>query len=408
MDNQPGEIKKQLITYQQQVRQELDEILSYWVQNTPDDLQGGFKGRIDENNNAVPGAPKGVVLNGRILWVFSSAYTITKDPLHLQMADRAFNYIRQYFIDEAYGGVYWSVDAAGSPLDTKKQIYALAFTLYGCSAYHSVSLNANAKNIAIRLFKTIEQYSYDDKYTGYLEAFTKDWQPIGDLRLSAKDANEKKSMNTHLHVLEAYTALYKIWPDEKLQQQQLKLINNFTRFIIDDNTSHLKLFFDETWVSKSTIISYGHDIEAAWLLLEAAEVLGDATLIKEVQSIAVNITAAAAEGLDEDGGLWYEYEPDNNHLIKEKHWWVQAEAMIGFFNDWQITANLDSLQKSINAWIYIGHFIKDKQYGEWYWGRNGQNEVMPQQDKAGIWKCPYHNARACMEIINRVNSHLNF
>ena len=396
-------IKALLHAYHAEVKGELKLILYYWANNTIDNINGGFTGQIDENNVPHPDMPKGAVLNSRILWAFSSAFTLINDAGYLDMAAVAFKYITNYFIDKKYGGVYWTVDAAGLPLDTKKQIYALAFAIYGCSAYYVASNNEEAKNAAISLFATIEKYSFDDVHTGYMEAFTKEWQPMHDLRLSDKDANEKKTMNTHLHVLEAYTALYRIWPDEKLKERLVSLINNFIQYIVDNTTGHLILFFDEAWHRKSEVISYGHDIEAAWLLVEAAEVAGDVLLIEQVKAIAVKISAAATEGLDKDGGLWYEFEPSSHHLIKEKHWWVQAEAMVGFLNHWQLTHDETYLQRSLLSWHYVRSFIKDKTYGEWLWGRNADGTIMKGQDKVGIWKCPYHNARACIEIIKRID-----
>ncbi len=397
---------KFLTNYHNEVKIELGEILDYWINNTPDAVNGGFIGRIDENNNRFPDAPRGAVLNARILWAFSAGYAQTHNPEHLLFAKTAFNYLTANFIDKKYGGVYWTVDEKGEPLDTKKQIYALAFTIYACSACYKISDNEAAKNAAIELYRTIEEHSFDIKNTGYLEAFTRDWQPMDDLRLSDKDANEKKTMNTHLHVLEAYTTLYQVWPDEKLKAQIKSLIQNFTEHIVDAETGHLVLFFDEQWNRKSDIISYGHDIEAAWLLLEAAEAINDAALITSVKKLSIKIATAAAEGLDEDGGMWYEYEPAKNHHIKQKHNWVQAEAMVGFFNQWQLTNNEAYLQKSGRSWQYANTFIKDKVYGEWFWGRNNDGTIMKGQDKVGIWKCPYHNSRACIEIIKRTTSYL--
>lgn len=397
--------KKDLLTeYSIEMRAELDAILSYWTTNACDNVNGGFVGRIDENNINFPDAPKGSVLNSRILWAFSSAYTAINNEQYLQLAKVAYNYIANNFIDKNYGGIYWSVNAKGEPLDSKKQIYALAFTIYACSAYFKAGNIEASKTIAIELYKTIEQYSYDTEFTGYLDAFTRDWKTLDDLRLSAKDANEKKTMNTHLHVLEAYTALYRIWPDTILKDKIILLIKNFTDHIIDTHNHHLVLFFDEQWNPRSTTVSYGHDIEAAWLLLEAAEAVQDKALIEVIKKIAIKIADAAAQGLDKDGGLWYEYEPASDHFIKEKHSWVQAEAMIGFFNSWQLTSDELYLNKSLKAWQYVKEFIKDKNFGEWYWGINADGTVMQGQDKAGTWKCPYHNSRACIEIINRIKA----
>ena len=395
-------IDKLLPDFRNELKIELDEILAYWIRHTKDSVHGGFVGKIDEDNIVHTETAKGAVLNCRILWAFSAAFKVTKNADHLLFASNAFEYITTYFIDKVNGGVFWTVDAFGQSLDTKKQIYALAFAIYGCSAYYEASKNEQAKIIAIELFETIEKYSFDITETGYLEAFTIDWKPIEDLRLSNKDANEKKTMNTHLHVLEAYTTLYKIWPDPKLKGQIVNLIKNFTQHIIDAETGHLILFFDEKWNSRSGIISYGHDIEAAWLLLEAANVTEDILLINEVKEWTIKISVAAAEGLDIDGGLWYEMDTATKHFIKEKHSWVQAEAMVGFLNSWQITGDRTYLQKALSSWQYVKNQIKDTTYGEWFWGRNEDGSIMKNQDKVGIWKCPYHNTRACIEIINRI------
>lgn len=400
MDNN---ISSLLTVYRNAVKKELKEILTYWIKNTKDTLNGGFIGQIDENNFSHPDAPKGAVLHCRILWAFSEAYKVDPDPEYLQMAGIAFKYIADYFVDKNNGGIYWSVTAGGQPLDTKKQVYAIAFAVYGCAVYFDAGKNIAAKELAIQLYETIEKYSFDAKHQGYLEAFDKDWKLIADLRLSQKDANEKKTANTHLHILEAYTSLYKIWPDTRLKQQLENLTGNFINIIIDPETGHLKLFFDECWNSKSTLISYGHDIEAAWLLLDAATATGNKILIQQVKNTVVKVAVAATRGLCTDGSLWYEKDPALNELIKEKHWWVQAEAMVGFFNHWQITGDESFLKKSYQSWLYIEAFIKDKTYGEWLWGRNEDGSIMQGQDKVGMWKCPYHNARACMEIIKRIN-----
>ncbi len=394
--------KKLLTVYQNEVREELNEILTYWAGNTHDTMNGGFIGRIDENNVPHHDAPKGVVMNARILWAFSSGYQLTQNGDHLYIARIAFEYFKTYFIDREYGGVYWTVDAKGQPLETKKQVYAVAFAIYACSEFYIASKNESAKETAIQLFTTLEKYCFDAEQTGYFEAFAENWQPMDDLRLSEKDANEKKTMNTHLHVLEAYSNLYKIWPDKKLKVQIENLLKNFSDHFVDKKTGHLKLFFDENWHTKSGIISYGHDIEAAWLLMEAAETINNQLMVDDIKKLSIKISAVSARGLDNDGGLWYEYDGINQQMNKEKHWWVQAEAMVGFLNHWQLTNEDIYLQRSLNSWNYTKEFIKDKVFGEWLWGRTGDGRVMPNQDKAGLWKCPYHNSRACIEIAKRL------
>jgi mannobiose 2-epimerase len=386
--------------YRTEMAEELSSILDYWINNTVDEKQGGFFGTIDNGNTADPASPKGVVLNSRILWTFSAAYLRDKNQSWLNMASRAYNYIVNHFIDRKHGGVYWSVDNKGAMLDGRKQIYGLAFAIYGLTEYYKATKEEMALHIAENLYKQIEKYSYDHKHGGYLEAFTQGWKIQDDLRLSEKDENEKKTMNTHLHIIEAYTNLYTILPDQKLKESIGKLLQVFDRYMIDERTYHLNLFMEENWKVKSSLISYGHDIEAAWLLLESAELSHNTDHIDRFKELSIRLADAAAEGLDKDGGLWYEFEPAQNHLIKEKHSWPQAEAIVGFFNAYQLTGNDKYLHYSINSWEFVKKYIKDKNKGEWFWGVNGDYSLM-QKEKAGFWKCPYHNARACMEILKR-------
>lgn len=397
-------MQNELDNYKSEMQQELENILSYWVNYSVDVQYGGFAGKIDNDNNVDTEAPKGSVLNSRILWSFSSAYNLTNKVQYLQMGERAFKYICNYFIDKKHGGVYWTVDYKGNPLDTKKQFYAFSFAVYGLSEYYRASKDEEAKKLSVELYNAIVEHSYDKVHGGYIEALTRDWKPIDDLRLSAKDANEKKSMNTHLHVLEGFANLYRIWPDETLKQRIAELINIFLDRIIDAKTNHLILFFADEWTPRSSVLSYGHDIEAAWLVQEAAEVIHDEALIEKVKERSIKIADAAAKGLDSDGGLWYEYDGKEKHLIKEKHWWPQSEAMVGFFNVWQITQDESYLKKSLNSWQFVKNYVLNKEKGEWYWGITDTYSVMQGRDKVGIWKCPYHNSRACMEIIKRITA----
>lgn len=397
-------LKDQLTAFSNELTDELKNILSYWLNYTVDEVNGGFWGKIDNDNQVTAYAAKGSVLNARILWSFSAAYNQNPDEAYLRAAGRAYDYIKTCFVDNEFDGVYWSVDYKGGKLDTKKQVYANAFVIYALSEYYIASRLETVKEEAINLYRLLVTKSYDQDKTGYLEAFTQDWQPLGDLRLSAKDANEKKTMNTHLHVLEAYTNLYRIWPDDGLKQHIETLINNFFDHFIDTETGHLILFFDEDWNPRSDTVSYGHDIEATWLLLEAAEVIGNNEMIAKINNVCIAIAEATTQGLDTDGGLWYEYEPAEDHLIKEKHWWVQAEAMVGFYNTWQVSGNEKYLQLALDNWAFVKDKILDKQNGEWFWGIKADGSIMPGEDKAGLWKCPYHNSRACIEIIKRIKT----
>jgi len=397
-------IQNILQDYRKEMQDELAAILHYWQLYTVDNTNGGFFGKVNNINEPDAAAGKGIVLHARILWTFSAAYSLTNDRDQLAIADRAFNYLISYFKDDEYGGVYWSVDYKGNMLESRKQIYGLAFTIYGLSEYYAAAKNETALSFAKELYNIIEQYSFDKSHNGYLEAFARDWQPLQDLRLSAKDANASKTMNTHLHIIEAYANLYKVWKDEGLEGKIENLLSLFHNHFIDKQSGHLLLFFDGEWNEQPDVTSYGHDIEAAWLLLQCAEIIGDEVWVQTYQRHARTIADAAAEGMDKDGGLWYEYEPKHNQLIKQKHWWPQAEAMIGYFNAWQLTGDIHYLQQSLNAWRFTQQYILDKENGEWFWGVDDAYNIMPGEDKAGFWKCPYHNARACMEIIRRVDS----
>lgn len=386
---------------QSELTTELDTILGYWSKFTIDTKSGGFIGQIDSNEIINVEAEKGSVLNARILWTFSSAYQLTKNEEHKSIAKRAFDYIVSHFYDTEFGGIFWSIHHDGTPKDTKNQIYAIAFVIYGMTEYYAVSKEEKALEVAINLYKKIQEHSYDPINKGYLEAFTREWKNIDDLRLSDKDANEKKTMNTHLHIVEGYANLYKVWKNETLRKDIIELLEVIDTHFINEETGHLRLFFDENWIEKPDVISYGHDIEAAWLLLQCAEISEDVTLITRYKKHAIQLTDVTLEGIDEDGGLWYELDPESNKLITEKHWWPQAELMIGFFNAYALTGDKSYLDVVLKNWEFIKKYILDTENGEWHWGVNADYSLI-EKDKAGFWKCPYHNGRACIEVINRI------
>ena len=380
---------------------ELINILDYWLKNTIDKENGGFIGEINHQNVINNNSEKGAVLNARILWSFSAAYAVEKNPEYLKTAKRAFQYIKDYFFDKEFGGIFWSVNADGKPKDTKNQIYAIAFVIYGLSEFYKIFKNEDALELAQSLFYKIELYSKDYKNKGYLEAFTRDWQEIEDLRLSEKDANEKKTMNTHLHIVEAYANLYLIWPNPKLKDSIKEILEVIALYFINKYTWHLKLFFDENWKEKEDVISYGHDIEAAWLLQWCAETIEDVDLVRSYQKYAVEFAKSTKEGIDSDGGLWYEYEPKEQKLIAEKHWWPQAELWIGMINAWQLSKNEEFLEITEKNFEFVEKYIIDHKNGEWIWGVYADYSPIL-KDKAGFWKCPYHNSRACIELIKRL------
>jgi cellobiose epimerase len=385
-----------------EVQNELTKnILPFWSNNMADPINGGFLGRIDGSGIVYPLADKGCVMNARILWTFSSAFRILDNPEYLRRATIAKDYILKYFFDKEYGGTYWLLNYKGEVVDGKKQIYAQAFVIYALIEYYRVTEDEVCLQKAIELFKFIEKYSYDNVLGGYFEAFSREWGEMGDLRLSEKDFNEKKTMNTHLHVLEAYTNLYRVWKHDGLKQQLIKLVNDFTDRIIDSKTHHLILFFDEKWNTRSDIVSYGHDIEASWLLYEAAMVIGDEALINKVKPVCIKVADAAAEGYMPDGGMVYEKFNDTGHLESDRHWWVQAETVVGYMNAYQLSGDEVYLNKALATWDFIKTNIIDSHNGEWFWSVNEDKKPNLKDDKAGLWKCPYHNGRMCLEILER-------
>lgn len=390
----------------QKMRQEMEEeltanILPFWMNKMTDEANGGFYGRITGKEVLMPEAEKGAILNARILWTFSSAYRILKKEEYLVAATRAKRYLLDHFYDKEFGGIYWSLDYQGQPLDTKKQIYALGFALYGLSEYHRATGDEEALDYAIHLFESIEKYSFDTAKNGYCEALTREWGEMADMRLSDKDENERKTMNTHLHILEPYTNLYRVWKDERLEKQLRNLINLFTEKILNLRTGHLELFFNDDWVSKYRIVSYGHDIEASWLIHEAALVLGDKAVLAKVEPLVEYIAAAADEGLTPEGSMIYETFPDKSKTDTDRHWWVQAENVVGHVNLYQHFDDEVALQKAFRCWEFIKNNLVDAVNGEWHWSVLADGTVNTTDDKAGFWKCPYHNGRMCMEVMER-------
>lgn len=389
-------------TLRKEVTEELEgNILPFWMNKMTDRERGGFYGRISGEDVLMPDEPKGAILNARILWTFSAAYRLLKKPEYLATATRAKRYLLDFFYDKQFGGIYWSVDCEGNPLDTKKQIYALGFAIYGLSEYARATGDEEALEYAIRLFEVIEKYSFDAEKNGYVEALTRDWQPIADMRLSDKDENEKKTMNTHLHILEPYANLYRVWKDGRLKTQLKNLIELFVTKILDTQTYHLNLFFEDDWTNKYHLISYGHDIEASWLIHEAALVLGDETVLKQIEPVIVRIARAADEGLNADGSMTYERFSDKGETDRELHWWVQAENVVGHLNLYQHFGDEEALSTALRCWQFIKEKLIDRENGEWYWSRFADGSINRNDDKAGFWKCPYHNGRMCLEINER-------
>ena len=376
------------------------DILPFWAERMQDG-RGGFHGRIDGEGRLISDAPRGAILNARILWTFASAFRVLGNPAWRTVADRAYLQIRDRFFDPEFGGVYWSLDASGRPLDTRKQFYAIAFALYGLAEYYRATGVEEALSLAVRLYRDIEAHSRDRIKGGYLEAAQRDWSPIADMRLSAKDRNDAKTMNTHLHILEGYTALLRVWPDAGLRESLSALLELFLGRIVRPD-GHLGLFFDENWVSQAETLSYGHEIETSWLLIEAAEVLGDPDLSAQVQACSMRLAEAALEGLQGDGSLIYEADPAAGTVDAERHWWVQAETVVGCLYQARLCGgDLVWQERALACWAYIrNHLICPG--GEWYWSIRPDGTPNTTDDRAGFWKCPYHNGRMCLEVLEKL------
>ena len=375
------------------------DILPFWQLRMQDPARGWY-GRMSGRGTLMKEAPRGAVLNARLLWTFSAAWRVTGRPGYRASALHAYREIRDRFIDRSYGGVYWSVDASGAPLDTKKQFYAIAFTIYGLSEYYRAGGDRKALDLAVKLWRDIEEHSLEPVDGGYLEACTRDWQPIADMRLSDKDRNDAKTMNTHLHILEGYASLYRVWKDEGLRERLAALVELFLERIVRPD-GHLGLFFDMQWRSQSEMISYGHDIEASWLLEEAAELVGDPDLSERTSAACRRIAAAALEGWTPEGGMIYEYDPATRQRDGDRHWWVQAETVVGCWNRFQRDGDPVWAQRAQDTWDFIRRYLICPE-GEWYWSLRADGTPNLDDDRAGFWKCPYHNGRMCMEILERI------
>ncbi|MDP1815686.1 MAG: AGE family epimerase/isomerase [Leadbetterella sp.] len=390
-----------LSVFIQEIRNERDAILDFWTKNSLDLVNGGFIGKLDFSGKKHYSSIKGGVLNARILWTFSSACVATGNSIYKEIADNAFEYMKKHLIDHVNGGTYWSLDTSGNKLDGRKQIYGLAFAIYGFSEYYKIYKNSEALDLAKKLYFEIEKHSFDHKSNGYFEAFAEDWSALSDMRLSDKDLNATKTMNTHLHILEAYTNLYAIFPDKQLADKIENLLEIFDEKIIDSTLGQLNLFFDDDWNSLSKRYSFGHDIEASWLLLDSALAIQKNEITEKWKNKAIQISEIILKNINPDGSLYHEIDLGNMHIDKHREWWVSAEAMVGFLNAYQLSNENKYLDAVFGLWDFIKKHIKDTQNGEWHWGVLDNYSKM-EEDKIGFWKCPYHNYRACQEILKRL------
>lgn len=398
-------MEEKLKTFKEECLKECDNILNWWEKNTLDEENGGFIGQIDFDMTKHPEADKALVLNTRILLTYSAAYRFFKKPEYLKLADRAYNYIVEKFYDPKNVGVYWMVDKTGKPLNTRNQIFGLAFAAAVLAEYYRATEKKEALDIAMKLFDSIEKHSLDPKYNGYLDAFSQDWAVLQDMRLSPTDKNEPKTMNTHLHILIGYACLYRVHKDERVGKALKNIIELFFDKIIDTERGALNLFFDVDWTHKSDNDSYGHDMETSWLLWDAVNVLGDEEIIKKARPIVIKMVEHSLKcGYDKDGGLMLGGK-DENVSDPNKCWWGQTETVIALLNAYQMTKEEKYLDDALLTWDFIKKYLIDPKDGEWH-GKVSKDDHTPFTDevKAGAWKCPYHNSRMCMEVAERVDA----
>ena len=316
----------------------------------------------------------------------------------------AKSYIETYFLDKKYGGVYWETDSDGNVLVNKKQVYAEAFTIYAYAEYALAFNDQSALKAAMDIFDKLETVCYDKTYGGYFEAFSNSWERLADVRLSVKDMNEPKGMNTNLHVLEAFTTLYEASQDKRVGDALRREIEVYLNKIVNEN-NQVTLFFSEDWKPKTTEVSYGHDIESTWLVWEAAEMLGDAKLLDQIRpKILAMVDKFIADGFDtKTNSTWYEYFPKTGKRDTDRHWWVQIEAVEGLANAYNMTGKEEYRTLALKQWDYIKQYLVDNIHGEWYWRIDNDGFPIDSEPKMGQWKCPYHNGRGLMHMIKEMD-----
>ena len=380
-------------------------LMPFWCGPAVDHEQGGWMGWLSNDLKPDRTQPKGLIVNSRILWAFSAVHQARPEKLLRQMADRAFDFVMNRFWDPLQGGAFWRLNDAGQVIDDSKKIYGQAFYIYALSEYHRAFGSPPALARARELFELIERHAHDARHGGYLEVRRRDWSEADpDARLSDKDMNEKKSMNNHLHVLEAYTNLYRVWKEPRVAQRLRELIQLFQQRILDARTRHFNHFFDEAWRVRSDSYTFGHDIEGTWLLCEAAEVLDDAALRQQAGALALPMAdVVLQEGIDTDGAL--RYEGRGGKIIDGgKECWPQAEAVIGLLNAFQISRDGKYLKAVLRVWDFIENRLVDRIHGEWFWRITPEGQVDATLPKVSEWKGPYHASRMCLETLHRLKA----
>jgi cellobiose epimerase len=379
-----------------------ENLLPFWRSTNVHDGGGGFVGEMGNDGEPHPEAVQGLILNARLLWTFATLFRQLGDPRDEVLARRAFVNLSRRFADPDYGGYLWSIGPDGAVVDSSKKTYGQAFCIYALSEYFLATRDQTALDAALEAYRQIEAHARDERHGGYIEARARDWSAASDLRLSERDMDEAKSMNAHLHVLEGYANLYRAAPRPDLAERLREVIGLFDRHILDPQRRHLRPFFDMGWTVRSDHYTYGHDIEAAWLLVEAADALGDPALLELTRGFVPSVARAVLEeAVDEHGGLAYEGR-SGRVVDPNREWWCQGEAVVGFLCAHEITGEAVFLEAASRVWGFIERFVIDHRGGEWFWRVFPDGTVDSKEPKVGQWKCPYHTVRTCLEVMRRV------
>lgn len=379
-------------------KQELEgRILPFW-KNLIDQDNGGYYGYMDANLRVDEDAPKGVILNSRILWFFSNCYLTIGGEENLAYATHAYRFLAEHCYDKEQGGVYWMMSSNGTVREAMKHTYNHAFAVYALASYYDASKDEKALKLAFDIFNTIEEKTTDE--IGYKEAFTRNWVEIENDALSENGLMAQKTMNTMLHLLEAYTELLRVKRDARVEERLRALLTAVQEKVFDDDTACLRVFFDRELQVIGDIHSYGHDIEAAWLIDRACEVLDDKAVTAACERMTLRIAENISKLAIENGAL--NNERDGAHINKDRIWWVQAEGIVGYLNAYQHCGNEAYLSIAQTLWTYIKGYLLDKREGgEWYWLVDFEGKPSAVKPIVEPWKCPYHNGRMCLEVIKR-------
>lgn len=375
----------------------VNDLIPFW-QGLKDEENGGFYGYLSYDLKLDKKAVKGCILNSRILWFFSNAYMVLGDPSLLESATHAYQFLKEHCVDDEFGGVFWSLTYDGKPEDTTKHTYNQAFSIYALASYYDASKNPEALEIAWKLYDLVESKCKDEY--GYLEAFTRSFEPEENDKLSENGVIAEKTMNTLLHVFEAYTELYRVTKEEKVAKQIRFMMDIIKDKVFNKEIGRQEVFFDRTWNTLIDLYSYGHDIETAWLVDRGLEVLDDEAYTNMLSPITKIITENIYNRAYIDHSLVNESE--NGVVDTTRVWWVQAEAVVGFLNGYQKQEDKKFLDASVDIWNYIKKYFIDKRNGsEWFWSVK-EDHTPDEKPIVEPWKCPYHNGRMCFEVLRRM------